>query len=602
MLQTFNERFRAILIVFGVILLIVIFRLLSFQVSGGYQTKFRAAAEANISQTVDDPAPRGTIYDRNGHILATNEVRYRITIDPTEVKDPAQLAQELGALLSASAEQWRQWGLYYNPATEQYENPTVANLSNWVNIDYWLQTLGAPIRYVRVTEYAPEAIGKEISRLQTEEGKLYGVHLANTWWRTYPESSLAANVLGYMHGGVGVAGIEGYYEWLLAGKLQSGPRYNIPFLAQLNRAPENGYDLYLTIDRDVQYIAQDALNQAIQRFDAQSGSILVLDPQTGDVLALATNPTFDPNEPLNVDPAIASQQTTLRRNQVVSEVYEPGSTFKVITASAALDSGKFTRQSSYYDNGILEWGGASIRNWNGGGWGQQDFQGILQHSLNVGTSWWSTTLGATQFYNYVNAFGFGSLANIDLLGEERGRVKSPGDSDWYESDLATNSFGQGISVTPLQLAVGAGAIANHGIIMQPHVLMRVDDGLNLHQVQPTRLGAPISDQTATTLTDILADALEGEASGALVAGYRLAGKTGTAEIPDPVLGYVSDQTIASFLGWGPVENPRFLVLIKLDRPNGSIWGSQTAAPTFAEFVRRLVVVQEIPPSQTDTQP
>jgi cell division protein FtsI/penicillin-binding protein 2 len=221
--------------------------------------------------------------------------------------------------------------------------------------------------------------------------------------------------------------------------------------------------------------------------------------------------------------------------------------------------------------------------------------GCLQHSLNVCMATLSTQMGPTTFYNYMAAFGLGHRANIDLAAEVPGRLKLPGDTDWFESDLGTNAFGQGVAVTPLQLITAASAVANGGVMMQPHVLLRVENKTQTHITQPQVLGRPIRPETAATLNLMLAQSLElGEGDQALVPGYRIAGKTGTAQIPVPG-GYDTRQTIASFIGWGPVDDPRFIVLVKLDKPRASIWGSETAAPAFAELTHRLVVLLQIPP-------
>jgi cell division protein FtsI (penicillin-binding protein 3) len=204
-------------------------------------------------------------------------------------------------------------------------------------------------------------------------------------------------------------------------------------------------------------------------------------------------------------------------------------------------------------------------------------------------------MGPATFYNYMNAFGMGHLTSVDLAAETPGRLKTPGDFDWFDSDLGTNAFGQGVAVSPLQLVTAVSAVANDGTMMQPHILRAVRDGETTHETQPQVLGRPIRPETAQTLSHMLAATLEaGEGNQALVEGYRVAGKTGTAQIPTPG-GYDPTATIGSFIGWGPVDDPQFIVLVKLDKPTSSIWGSETAAPVFAQLVRRLVVLMEIPP-------
>ena len=239
-------------------------------------------------------------------------------------------------------------------------------------------------------------------------------------------------------------------------------------------------------------------------------------------------------------------------------------------------------------------GGITIHNWDWGAWGQQDMTGCLQHSLNVCLAWIATQMGANTFYQYLRDFGFGHLSGVELAGEVTGHLKLPGDGDWYVADLGTNSFGQGISVTPIQMLMAISAVANNGNMMVPHVVKSVINQDRQFEVAPQIAGTPISAQTAHTLTDMLAISLEQEASVALVEGYRVAGKTGTAEIAGEG-GYTSSLTNASFVGWGPVDDPQFLVYVWLQKPTTSPWGSVVAAPVFSEVVNRLVVLMDIPP-------
>jgi cell division protein FtsI (penicillin-binding protein 3) len=384
----------------------------------------------------------------------------------------------------------------------------------------------------------------------------------------------------------GYYGVEGFYNDLLAGRPIVGIERTVPFEAALDPDPDKGADLTLTIDREIQAAVEQTLRAALEANGAPSGTILVMDPQTGEILGLASWPTYDPNDYISAPEAS-------RTNPAISDQYEPGSVFKVLTMAAALESGAVTPQTTYVDNGALEMGGAVIRNWNGGAWGPQDMTGLLQHSLNVGAATITQMMGPTNFYNYLTAFGIGHVTNVDLEAEASGRLKRPGDPDWYESDLGTNSFGQGVAVTSVQLLTAVSAVANRGEMMQPHVLLAVDDG-GVHRTQPTVLGRPISEATALTLSEMLANSLEQEASNALVPGYRIAGKTGTAQIPIPG-GYDPEATIASFIGWGPVDDPQFIVLVKIDRPQSAPWGSVVAAPVFSQLAQRLVVLLEIPP-------
>jgi cell division protein FtsI/penicillin-binding protein 2 len=306
---------------------------------------------------------------------------------------------------------------------------------------------------------------------------------------------------------------------------------------------------------------------------------------------MATTPRLDLNEYWRYGEVFKGDTPF---NRAVSQTYEPGSVFKVLTMAAALDKGAVKPETEFLDTGVFEIGGTFIYNWNRAAWGPQDMLGCLQHSLNVCLAWIATQLGAKDFYAYMNAFGIGHMTGIDMAGEMPGRLKSPGDADWYDADLGTNSFGQGVAVTPLQLAVASAAIANDGKLMAPRIVRSVINKGQQFDTQPRVVGLPIQAQTAHTLTDMLATSLEEEASDALVEGYRVAGKTGTAEIPTPY-GYSTSVTNASFVGWGPVDDPKFLVYIWLEKPTSSMWGSIVAAPVFKEVVEQLVVLMDIPP-------
>ena len=324
---------------------------------------------------------------------------------------------------------------------------------------------------------------------------------------------------------------------------------------------------------------------------SESGTIVVIDPKTGELIALATTPRLNINEYWKYG-QILTDETPY--NKGISQAYEPGSVYKVFTMASALDTGAVTPETTFLDTGVFEIGGTRIYNWNMGAWGPQNMQGCLQHSLNVCLAWVAKQLGTKDFYAYMQAFGVGHLTGIDLAGEVHGRLKMPGDEDWYDADLGTNAFGQGVSATPLQMAAGIAAVANDGIMMAPHIVRSVVNDGYQHDIEKRIVSMPIKAETAVLMTKILARSLETESSDALVTGYRLAGKTGTAEISTP-LGYTTNETNASFVGWGPIDDPQFLVYVWLERPQSSPWGSVVAAPVFREAVKELVVLMDLPP-------
>jgi cell division protein FtsI/penicillin-binding protein 2 len=271
--------------------------------------------------------------------------------------------------------------------------------------------------------------------------------------------------------------------------------------------------------------------------------------------------------------------------------------FKILTMGAALQAGTVEPGTVFNDTACTEIGGQLICNWDRKGHGPITMTDLLAYSSNVGASTVATWMGAQNFYRGIQAFGVGQPTGVDLQGEARGSLRVPGDLDWHESDLATNAFGQGLSVTPIQMIAAVAAVANDGTLMRPHVVAQMIDGQDPTRVQTARpavLAQPISPEVAHTLTEMLAQAVEREVPLAQVPGYRIAGKTGTAQIPIPG-GYDDPWTIASFVGYGPVRDPRLIILVKLDRPTVSPYGSTTAAPVFQRLAARLFILMGIPP-------
>lgn len=516
---------------------------------------------------------RGEIYDRNGHLLAGNLTVYEVGVDLTAVKDANAIAMAASAQLGVDFAQ------------------TLANIQN----------PPAGLRYLVIKDFVPveKAVAlqelKKAMQAQAPEGvsgSLTGLQFTSHPQRSYPEGSLASNILGFVNReGRGYFGVEEKYDNLLAGTpvqvlIPTDPNkaVDIPHIP-------DGTTLVLTINRDLQSAAEGILDHALETYGAEGGTIVVMDPRNGDVLAMAVTPRMNLNQFWDYGTVYHNASEF---NRAISMPYEPGSVLKILTMAAALDSGTVTSGTNFLDTGSILVGGATIQNWNLEAWGMQDMTGCLQHSLNVCLAWVSTQMGTQNFYDYMNAFGLGHLTGVDMAGEAAGRLKVPGDTDWYPVDLATNAFGQGVAVTPIQLLTAASSIANKGRTSIPHVLSAMVRDGRQYSATPQFAGSPISEQTADTLSGMLANSLENEASMALVPGYRIAGKTGTAQIP--VNGfYDATQTNASFIGWGPADDPQFMIYVWLERPSASIWGSETAAPVFAEMASKTVVLLDIPP-------
>ncbi len=573
MRQQYAWRSKALAFVLAFIALAIIAQIVRIQ-NSQEAAIFKQQGDSYASVLRTFYPDRGEIYDRNGHLLAGNRTVYEVGVDLSAMKDPSAIA------LAVSA----QTGADYNTLLGQMTNPP-EGLSYLVLADYVESDKALALQAMKKDTQAQSAPGVL--------GPLTGLEFNPHPQRSYPENSLASNIIGFVNReGRGYFGVEEKYNDLLAGNpvqvmVPTDPNKAI----DIPHVPD-GTTLVLTINRDLQASAEEILDRSLTTYGAEGGTIIVMDPKTGELLAVASTPRMDLNQFWNYG---TIYNNASEFDQAVSMPYEPGSVMKILTMAAALDSGTVTPSTPFLDTGAIMVGGATIQNWNREAWGPQDMIGCLQHSLNVCMAWVSTTMGAETFYGYMNRFGVGHPTGVDLAGEAAGRLKVPGDSDWYPVDLATNAFGQGVAVTPIQLMMAASSIANNGRTVTPHVLYAMMREGRQYNVPPQYAGSPITQQTAATLSEMLAISLEHEASQALVPGYRIAGKTGTAQIPTPSGFYDDTKTNASFIGWGPVDDPQFMIYIWLEKPSASIWGSDTAAPVFAEMAQKTVILLDIPP-------
>ncbi|HXD12397.1 MAG TPA: penicillin-binding protein 2, partial [Anaerolineales bacterium] len=518
---------------------------------------------------------RGEIYDRNGHLLAGNRTVYELGVNLSQMRNPQALASTLGTYLGLTYE------AVYNQLTDSPKSWEYIVIQDYVGTE----TVTALQKLMQQKEDA-------------NDDSLSGLGFKPHFQRSYPEDSLASNVLGFVtRDGRGYFGIEEKYNDLLAGNpvqvwVPSDPNK----ASELPKVP-NGTTLVLTLNRDLQAQVENILDTSISNYGAENGAIIVMDPRNGDILAMATTPRLDLNNYTNY---FSTYDNGSQYNRAIGMAYEAGSVVKILTMAAALDTGTVSPNTTFIDTGSIDVGGITIHNWDRKPWGQQDMIGCLQHSLNVCLAWISTQMGPQTFYGYMERFGLGHPTGIDLSGEAMGRLKVPGDTDWYNVDLGTNAFGQGVTVTPLQLLMAASAIANDGKMVTPHVLYSMLRDGHQYNVPSQYAGSPIRSQTAHTLTDMLAISLEGESSSALLPGYRVAGKTGTAQIPTDY-GYDETHTNASFIGWGPVDDPQFMIYVWLQKPSASIWSSETAAPVFAQVAEQTVILLNIPPDMVRNQ-
>jgi len=518
---------------------------------------------------------RGEIYDRNGHLLAGNRTVYEVGVSLREMASPEAMAAALSANLGLTYDE------IYKQLTQSPETWEYVVIQDYVPVD------------------AVDKLKKLVEQLDNaDDPRLSGLAFKPHLQRSYPENALASNVLGFVtRDGRGYFGIEEKYNDLLAGNpVQIWVPRDPNKATEIPRVP-NGTSLVLTINRDLQAKVESILDEALSEYGAQNGTIIVTDPRNGEILAMAATPRMDLN---NYGNYFSLYDNGSQYNRAIGTTYEPGSVLKVLTMAAALDAGTVRPETTFIDTGAIEVGGITIQNWNRDAWGEQNMTGCLQHSLNVCLAWISSQMGSQSFYGYMDRFGLGHPTGVDLSGEAPGRLKRPGDGDWYPVDLGTNAFGQGIAVTPLQLLTAASAIANEGRMATPHVLYSMLRDGHQYNVPSQYAGSPISAETANTLNEMLAVSLEQESSMALLPGYRLAGKTGTAQIPTDY-GYDGFHTNVSFVGWGPVDDPQFMVYIWMEQPSTSIWASETASPVFSKVVEQTVILLNIPPDVVRSQ-
>ncbi len=579
-------RFNLIAVVFFLAGLMIIVQIIRLQYNPE-RSAFVAQGEQYSRTLHIFYPPRGDVYDRFGRLLAGSTLVYEVGVQVDNVENPDSIAFALDKVLAKHPEY--SYAGYSDDILAAIHKAKIAGTSYVQLADFV-----TPDELAELQKWAANyASLPNVDYGETGRPSLDGLVFRPRLQRYYPEDKLASNVLGFVNReGTGMFGVEAEFNDLLAGVPESVWITLNPY--QVTEIPElkAGADIVLTIDREIQAAAESALNEGIEKSGADGGVVLVMDPNTGEMLAMASTPQLNPNTYWNYG-QVFTDKTPF--NRAISQDYEPGSVFKVLTMASALDAGVVTTDTEYVDTGAISVGGITIHNWDWGAWGPQNMQECMAHSLNVCLTWVATQLKAGPFYQYLQDFGMGRTTGIDLFGEAPGRLKIPGDTDWYEADLATNSFGQGVAVTPIQMVMAISAIANgRGEMMAPHVMRSMVREGYQYTPTPQVVGQPITAETAQVLTKLLEASLESESSDALVAGYRVAGKTGTAEIPTPE-GYTGDSTNASFVGWGPVGHPRFLVYVWLEKPTSSPWGSVVAAPVFHELVNQLVLLMDIPP-------
>ncbi|MEK7665692.1 MAG: penicillin-binding protein 2 [Patescibacteria group bacterium] len=509
--------------------------------------------------------------DGTTYVAATNVDMGFVFADPRRVEDADKTAESIGAILGFSDEEISALEVKLEKENDPYE----------------------PIK-----RRVPEV---ELQKIETLN--LAGIDFVREGVRTYPESGLGGQLFGFVGGNddgsfSGKYGIEGSFDEEMAGQdgyVLSERDAAGRFIAVGERSFEpavDGVSVVLTIDRTIQYTACEKLKEAVIKYDADGGSVVILDPKTGAVLAMCSDPDFDPNKYNEVSDVGVFQ------NAVIFNAYEPGSIFKAVTMASALDTGAVTPATTFTDTGSVVVDEYTITNAEEKVYGVQTMTQVLESSVNTGVIFAMQEMGKEKFAEYVERFGFGTYTGIELFGESAGDVSSL--KKTAESYAATASFGHGITVTPLQMASAFAVMANDGKLMQPYVVaeMRSVDGTS-EVTTPYEVRQVVSEHTARLISAMLISVVEnGHGKRAGVEGYYIAGKTGTAEVPrEDGLGYQKDVTIGSFAGYGPVGDPKFAMVVRLDRPRAVRFAESSAAPLFGEIAEFLLRYFEVPPQR-----
>lgn len=513
------------------------------------------------------PAERGQILDRNGVPMATNVPAKAIFADPMEVIDPAASAATLAPILGLDPV------LLQNKLTPRTKRS----------------------HYVSLLRHASVDVGAKVKAL-----KMPGIGVIDDKRRSYPNGALACQVLGFTDRDLnGIEGIERSQDanlqgtdGLLVAEVDRHGRI-LPGTVRTKHPAKNGQDLYLTIDSTLQHAADVELAATVKAHGAETGVVVVLDPQTGEILALSNAPTYDPNHPRPAGKVTAEQAKVLEmawRNHALSDLYEPGSTLKTITCGAVLqEEGLGAEHHIVHCSGTMPVGNHIIHCAKDppyyGVHGTEDMRGMLKESCNVGMAQFGFGLGADRLYKYEQLFGFLDLPNTGLPGEARSQLKSPdlfnkhtGSVGWSRIQLANISFGQGIGVTPMQLAAAYGAIANDGVLMHPHIVRAVGIGDKIQKVAPETVRSVLTPEVATAVRSLLKTVVqEGTGKPAQIAGFSVGGKTGSAQVAGP-RGYEAGHYVASFVGMVPLSKPRLVILCAVFNPKGVHWGAAVAAP------------------------
>lgn len=584
---TLNDgRYRYFIIFGGVMLLFlcVLLRLGWLQLVRSEQ--LGKMSNSQLAADLKKYSPRGRILDRGGEELAVSIMTGSLYVDPEGMVDseamlkqqPRRDVRRISADLLAPVLKMNADKLY-----EMFQPP---GRFLWVK------------RTIEPKDVA--AIRKII-----QDNKLPGLHFLEESKRYYTKKRAAAQVLGFVGtDDVGLSGIELELDSILRGAQTSHAMLFDAVGNQIiggdnpdrSRRQDNLSTVYLTIDSKIQYVLEDAMDDAIQRTNAKGAAAIIMDPYTGEILGMSSRPTFDPN-------SFGDYPMESWSNKAISMIYEPGSVFKPLVGCMGLTEGIITPDTIFQDDGKIKIADRIIHNWDGEGLGPIPFSTVIKFSVNTGMVQLGMQLGAERMVNYAKKFGFGAPTDVELPGEESGILYNF--KDMYEPDVATMAIGQGIAVTPLQELRAICAIANGGELLQPYIIKKIvaPNGEVIREGQKKVVRSVFTEQVASQMRSMMEKVVsEGGGKTAAIKGYRIAGKTGTAEKLAEGGGYAAGQYIASFVGFVPAEKPRYAMLVMLDTPQGAFYGSQVSAPIFRDTLQQILVAKGIQPESSQGLP
>jgi cell division protein FtsI/penicillin-binding protein 2 len=607
-------RFHVIKLLYLGMFALILLRLFFWQVV--QSDMLTAKAEKQRFLTKETVAPRGEILFSDGSVLVSSEPAYTLFAQPkiinqtflpkTEISLESLNSQDMEKIVKYKKEAAFKLAELFKEEDKKLATVTATiaatveaeKLDSQQRQDYFFNLLNKDLFWVNLNRKVDNSVKRKI-----EDFSLNGLGFDSSTKRFYPEGSSSAHITGFVGSDeygedIGYGGVEGYYNGELKGKsgslTQEKDALGLPILIGqfTSKDPKPGKTLKLHIDRAIQRIVERTLEKGMAKFGAKGGSAVIMDPSNGAILAMASYPSYDPTKSW-----LYPRQNF--KNPLTADGYEPGSTFKVLVMAAGINEGLITPETRCdICSGPLKVADYTIKTWNNKYQDNPTMTDVIIHSDNTGMVFVGRKMGKDKLFDYIRQFGFGNVTGVDLQDEQSPDIRPL--KDWKEIDQATATFGQGISVTGLQLVRAVGAIANGGRIFEPHVVDTISDGEKKHVIAPRLVGQPLTEETTKQVTEMMVKAVdEGEAqfykkkSGIL--NYKIAGKTGTAQIP--VAGhYDATKTIASFVGFAPADNPKFVMLVRYDQPTSSIYGADTAAPTFFEITKELFTYYGIAPT------